>query len=78
MVRSNLAQLIEQKSERDGVRVTKHRISKETGVAINTIKRYLRAESISYFDNDVISSFCQFFECQVGDLLKTVTSDTED
>jgi putative transcriptional regulator len=71
IVRSNLAQLIEQKSKRDGKRLTLHRLQKETGVALNTIKRWMHEAPGSY-DNNVMAAFCEYFGCEVGDLLKAV------
>lgn len=74
VVRSNLAELIELKAAQDGKRLTQHRLQKETGVSLNTIKRWI-LEAPDSFDNHVVSAFCEYFGCQVGDLLKVVDAD---
>lgn len=71
VVRTNLAQLIKQKGEREGKRLTLHRLQKETGIALNTIKRWMHEAPGSY-DNSVMSAFCEYFGCEIGDLLKAV------
>lgn len=76
VIRSNLAQLIDQKSERDGIPLSQYRLSQETGIALNTVKRYLR-EAPASFDNSVVSAFCEYFQCQVGDLLIVEEKDAE-
>jgi DNA-binding Xre family transcriptional regulator len=76
IIRSNLAQLITQKSEQDGVPLSQYRLSQETGIALNTVKRYLR-EAPASFDNNVVSAFCEYFQCQVGDLLIVEGKDAE-
>ena len=68
VVRSNLAQLIDQKSKRDGIQLSQYRLSQETGVSLNAIKRYLRGVP-GYFDKNVVAALCEYFQCQVGDLL---------
>jgi transcriptional regulator with XRE-family HTH domain len=71
VVRSNLAQLIEQKSKRDFKTLSQYRLSVESGVSLNTVKHWLR-EIPSSYDNSVMSAFCEYFGCEVGDLLKAV------
>lgn len=82
VIQSNLAELMSQKAKRDGKKkLTAYRVSLETGVALNTVKRWLY-EAPDSFNNDVVSAFCEYFGCEVGDLLKTVdvgeTTDTKD
>lgn len=71
IIRCHLAQLMEQKSARDGRKLTKHRLHVETGIAPGTISEYYDGQRGQY-DARVVSILCAYFGCTVGDLLEYV------
>lgn len=52
-------------------------VARETGLNRNTI-RLLYHETASRVDLDAINRLCQFFNCQVGDLLEFVPDENSD
>lgn len=68
-VRSNLATLVILKGEREGEKVTIAEIARETGIALNTVKKYLRAEH-THFDGRVVAALCKYLGCRLEDLLE--------
>ena len=58
-----------QKEAKENRRITLTEISEETGVGWGTVNRWKRAD-IDRFDASVLSAFCAYFECGVGDLLE--------
>jgi DNA-binding Xre family transcriptional regulator len=70
-VRCNLAALVARKGEREGEKITIAQLSRDTGVALNTVKKYLRNE-LQQYDERVIGAFCKYLNCTIGDLLELV------
>ena len=70
-IRSNLADLIAKKSARDGELITIDQLVRETGIARNTIKRYMRSGEGS-FNGQNVAVLCRYLGCEIGDLLKVV------
>jgi DNA-binding Xre family transcriptional regulator len=69
-VRCNLAALVALKAKREGVPVPNNsELSRATGVALNTVKAYLRNET-QQFDERIIGAFCKYLNCTVGELLE--------
>jgi len=77
-VRSNLATLITLKGERDGEKITISQLARDTGLAMNTVKKWLRGNH-DYFEGHAVAILCKYLECEIGDLLKIVEpTDTQD
>jgi DNA-binding Xre family transcriptional regulator len=70
-LQSNLADLIAAKAKRQGEEITISQISRDTKLAMNTVKRYLRGGD-GVFDGRAVAILCRYLECEVGDLLKVV------
>lgn len=70
-VRCNLADLVARKGEREGVHITISQLSRDTDIAMNTVKRYLRND-VQQYDERVIAAFCKYLNCAVGDLIEIV------
>lgn len=76
-VRCNLAVLVARKAAKDGVPTPNNsELSRATGIALNTVKSYLRNETQQY-DERVIGAFCKYLNCTVGDLLELEDPDVE-
>jgi len=80
-LQSNLAKLIALKAEQDGEQITISQLSRDTKLAMNTVKRYLRGGD-GVFDGRAVAILCKYLRCEVGDLLKIVdvgeSADTQD
>jgi DNA-binding Xre family transcriptional regulator len=68
-VRSNLLVLAAQKSQREGRRISLRQIVKDTGVSKYTIYA-LAHNQLEEFPKDVLKKLCDYFDCDIGDLLK--------
>lgn len=68
---SKLASLVGRKQEQENKVINVATIAHETGVSRQTVYNWL-AGDVRRFDADTIEAFCEYFECDVGDLL-TVT-----
>lgn len=67
---------IAQKEEVEGRQISYDEISNKTGIAPSTISRWATNMATRY-DADTLKSFCQFFNCQVGDLLVYLSNGQE-
>jgi len=80
-IRSNLADLVAQKGKREGKKIPIAHVARDTGIALNTIKRYLRGGEGS-FNGPNVAILCRYLGCEIGDLLKIVdvgeSADTQD
>lgn len=63
MVSNNFAEMLARRLEKIS------NVSKETGISRSTLTQlyYKRGKSISY---DVLGKLCDYFQCQVGELLE--------
>lgn len=68
-VKSNLLVLAAQKSQREGRRISLRQIIKETGISKYTVYA-LANNQLEEFPKDVITKLCNYFDCEIGDLLK--------
>jgi putative transcriptional regulator len=65
---NRLQTLRAQKGERERRVITIEELSKETDINRQTINDYLN-NRVKRFDADTIEAFCNYFGCDVGDLL---------
>jgi putative transcriptional regulator len=72
-VKSNLSILMGQKSQRDGRRVTLRTISDETGISRHTVYK-IADNSIKEYPKMAIEKLCQYFGCELHELLTLVDS----
>lgn len=70
-VRCNLANLVARKGEHDGEKITIAQLSRDTGLALNTTKKYLRGGH-DYFDGRTIAVLCRYLDCKIDELLEIV------
>lgn len=68
-MRSNLLVLAAQKSQREGRRISLRQVVKDTGISKYTIYA-LANNQLEEFPKDVIAKLCNYFDCDIGDLLK--------
>jgi DNA-binding Xre family transcriptional regulator len=62
-----LIQLAE-KEKREGRRIRNKEIAQAVGVNEHTVARWIRND-VAKIDVPVLEAFCNYFECDVGDLL---------
>lgn len=67
-LRNNFLMLLTQKEQREGRRIRHGEVVKETGITLATILRWEKNE-VNKFEGPVIEAFCDYFGCEVGDLL---------
>jgi len=70
-VRINLEELIRQKSNRDGRAdrpITQNEIALATGIPQGTISRWV-GDKVDRLDKDILKRLCDYFDCEIGDLL---------
>lgn len=76
MIRIKLKQLVDDKAFQEKRRITLLEVSKETGISRPTLNRI--ANTPGYNTNtDTISSLCDYFDCQPGDLLERVSDNNQ-
>lgn len=68
-MKSNLVVLAAQKAQREGKRVSLIRIATETKISKYTIYALANNELAEY-PKDVLEKLCNYFGCDIGDLLK--------
>lgn len=71
MIRFKLQELIAERQFRGGVRVTLTELSKTTGINRVTLSKIVNQRGYSTV-TDNIDKLCQFFGCQVGELMEYV------
>lgn len=71
MIRFRLQELIAERQFRDGVRVTLTELSKTTGINRVTLSKMVNQRGYSTV-TDNIDRLCQFFGCEVGELMEYV------
>lgn len=80
IVRNRLRELIAEKSRRDGIRITLSMVAEATGLSKSTIANWHKLKGeITRFDSENISLLCQYFDCEIADLLvlESVEEDEE-
>ena len=68
MITNRFKILLAEKETRDRRNWSYREISRETGVAPNSLSDYAR-NRVQRFDAVTLDAMCTFFECSVGDLL---------
>ena len=67
-VRNRLLLLMQERERQIGRRLRQREIAKFVGVADHTIMSWIRNE-VTRFDSMMLEGICEFFECEIGDLL---------
>jgi putative transcriptional regulator len=68
-IKNHFMRLWNRKEAREERRITLTEISEQTGVGWGTVNRWKR-EEVNRYDADILSAFCAYFECGIGDLLE--------
>ena len=68
-VRNRFKILLAQKEMTDGRNYTYEDIYQETGIAPNTLTSYAQGR-VERFDGTVLARLCDFFDCEISDLLE--------
>jgi DNA-binding Xre family transcriptional regulator len=69
--------LLEIKKRREGKSWTYEEVSHRTGISTGTLVRYAKQKH-SMFDENTVIKLCEFFNCQIGDLLNIVPDAPEE
>ena len=75
-IENRFGELLAEKKRRDKKKWTYEDISAATNVSPGTLVRFARQQH-SMFDAKTLASLCEFFECEIGDLL-VVVADEDD
>jgi len=67
-IKTRLKHLLLEKSLKDGSRVTYDMIHQATGISTSTLVDWAN-NRVSRFDENTILALCDFFRCDIGDLL---------
>ncbi|MFO7814022.1 MAG: helix-turn-helix transcriptional regulator [Pelovirga sp.] len=74
MIRYRLKELMADLQFKEGKRVTFDEIAKQTGIHRTTLSKIANQRSYNT-STDNIDRLCQFFKCQVGDLMEHIDKD---
>jgi DNA-binding Xre family transcriptional regulator len=77
VVRNRLMELIQERERKMGRRVKQRDIAQFVGVADHTITHWIRNE-VTKFESDIITGLCDYFDCEINDLLYIETIEYED
>ena len=78
MIYCRLKQLIAEKEFREKRKITYKVIQDETGLSSTTIAKLLNFRGIQRIDGTTLDKLCEFFGCQVGDILTHIPNDFVD
>ena len=67
-IRNRLLELIQEKERKLRQRLTQHEIAEAVGATDHTIKKWIE-NNVTRFDKHMIEGLCNYFNCDVGDLL---------
>ena len=67
-MRSNLRVLTAQKGQHERRHLSLRTVAEETGISRYTIYAFAN-DTLSEYPKEVITSLCNYFDCEVGDLL---------
>lgn len=70
-MRSNLLVLMAQKSQKDRRRISLRLLERETGISYYTLNAIANG-TIREYPTDVMAKLCDYFQCDIGDLLMLV------
>lgn len=71
-MRSQLRILLAQKSDREGRTISLRELQRETGVPISTVMG-MANNTIKRVPLEELNDLCEYFDCDVGDILKRKT-----
>jgi putative transcriptional regulator len=60
--------LLSEKEQREERRITQSEVANAVGITIHTVGRWMRNE-VGKFEAPVVERICDYFNCEVGDLL---------
>lgn len=72
-VATRLKLLISEKEFTERRRLTYETISNETGIATSTLTDWVNS-NVKRFDGDTIAKLCEYFNCNISDLLVLQTN----
>lgn len=75
-MRSNLSLLLGQKSQRDGRRITLRTVAEETKLTKHTVYK-IADNTIREYPKAAIEKLCQYFGCELHELLTLVDTPDE-
>lgn len=67
-VLNRVEELLARKRREEGKRPSYRDIAEVTGLSKTTVGKWSRNE-IDNFSGDILAAFCEYFDCDVGDLL---------
>lgn len=73
-MKSNLALLLGQKSQREGRRITLRTVSDATGISRHTVYK-IADNTIKEYPKSAIEKLCAYFPCELHELLTLVESE---
>jgi putative transcriptional regulator len=76
-VRNRLLELMQERERKVGRRLKQHDIAEFVGVSDHTIINWIRNE-VTKFDGQTIERLCDYFNCELSDLLYFEWVDVED
>lgn len=77
MIYSTVRELMGKKSQSEKRRITYRVIAKETGLSTGAIVRLCDFNGVKKIDSHTIETLCDYFRCNIGDLLKIWKSPME-
>lgn len=76
-MKSNLALLMGQKSQREGRRITLRTVADETGLTKHTVYK-IADNTIKEYPKTAIEKLCDYFKCDIHELLSLVATPDND
>jgi putative transcriptional regulator len=67
-VRSNLLVLVAQKAQAEKRRISLRAVERDTGISYYTLNAIANG-TIKEYPSEVIATLCEYFKCDIGDLL---------
>lgn len=67
-LRNRFLTLVAEKEKREGRRIRNKEIAEAVGVNEHTVARWMKND-VAKIDVPVLEAFCEYFDCDVGDLL---------
>lgn len=77
MIRTRIDELIAIKGRKEGRRITRVAVAQETGLSYSSVTNWANS-SLARFDAYQIITFCNYFDCEVGELFEMVSEDDEE
>jgi len=68
MLKNRFFHLLSEKERQESRRITQSEVANAVGVDLHTIIRWMRND-VKKFDASVVVRMCEYFGCEVGDLL---------